>query len=135
MKFGRTNIIVGALMLLAGAIGGLALGATFDKYAAKDGYHVLTLTRFYLREGHSHTMPFALMNLIVGLLIDRLALSDRLKRACSWLAVIAFLLPLGLAGKGASGASPDFPPFGILGALAFMGVMVLLALGALRTRN
>jgi len=134
MRFGRLNILAGALALLIGAIGGLALGATFDRYAVKDGYHVLDLVRFYLREGHSHTMPFALMNLIVGLLIDRLALSDGLKRTCSWLAVAAFILPLALAAKGATGAQPNFPPFGILGALAFIGVMALLAMGAWRTR-
>lgn len=65
----------------------------------KDGYHVLNLVRFYLREGHSHTMPFAPMNPIVGLLIDRLAFGDGLKRTCSWLAVAAFIVPLGLASK------------------------------------
>ena len=27
---------------------------------AQDGYHVLSVVRFYLREGHSHGMPVSL---------------------------------------------------------------------------
>jgi len=132
MRFGRINVMAGAVGLLVASLGGLALGATFDRYAARDGYHVLSLVRFYLREGHSHGMPISLLNLIVGMLVDRLALSDGLKRACSWLTVAAFALPLGLAAKGAAGAPADFPPFGILGAVGFIGAVVLLAIGARR---
>jgi len=133
MRFGRVNVLAGALGLLVGSMGGLALGATFDRYATKDGFHLLTLARFYLREGHSHTMPLALLNLSVGLLVDRLALGDVWKRACSWLAVAAFIMPLGLAAKGAAGASPDFPPIGLIGVVGFVGAALLLAIGAWRT--
>jgi hypothetical protein len=130
MRFGRVNVLAGALGLLFGSMGGLALGATFDRYAIKDGFHLLTLTRFFLREGHSHTMPLALLNLSVGLLVDRLALGDAWKRACSWLAVAAFIMPLGLAAKG---AAPDFPPIGMIGVVGFVGAALLLAIGAWHT--
>jgi hypothetical protein len=132
MRFGRANVVAGALGLLVGSLGGLALGATFDRFAVRDGLHALTLARFYLREGHSHTMPISLLNLIVGVLLDRLSLSDGLKRACSWLTVLAFVLPLGLAAKGAAGAPSDFPPVGIIGALAFVGAVLLLIAGSRR---
>lgn len=132
MKFGRVNVFAGALGLLLASLGGMALGATFDRYAAKDGFHVLSLVRFYLREGHSHGMPISILNLVVGLLVDRLALSDRLKLACSWLTVAAFALPLGLAAKGAAGAPADFPPFGLLGVAGFVGAVVLLLVGSRR---
>jgi hypothetical protein len=132
MRFGRVNVVAGALGLLVGSLGGLVLGATFDQHAVKDGFHLLTLARFYLREGHSHTMPISLLNLIVGMLLDRLALSDRLKRACSWLTVLALVLPLGLAAKGAAGAPASFPPIGIIGALGFVGAVLLLIVGSRR---
>jgi hypothetical protein len=64
--------------------------------------------------------------------VDRLALSDRLKRACSWLCLTAFVLPLGLAAKGAAGAPADFPPLGMIGVVGFVGAVVLLVLGARR---
>ena len=130
MRFGRVNVMAGALGLLVGAMGGLALGATFDTYAVQNGNHLLTLARFFLREGHSHTMPIALLNLCVGMLVDRLSLSDGLKRTCSVLAVVAFVLPLGLALKGAAGAAPDFPPVGLIGIVGFVCAVALLAIGA-----
>jgi hypothetical protein len=129
MKFGKLNVAAGAIGLLIGACGGMALGLTFDQYAAKDGYHVLSLIRFYFREGHSHGMPFALYNLLFGLLIDRLSLSDKLKKAGSILALCTFILPLGLLGKALSGASPDFPPIGVLGAIALMGSLIIILMG------
>lgn len=132
MRYGRLNIMAGALGLVICAFGGMALGFTFDRFAVQDGNHVLSLTRFYLREGHSHGMPISILNLVVGLLVDRLALSERLKHACSWLAVAAFVLPIGLAAKGASGAAADFPPIGLIGVLGFLGAAVLLMLGARR---
>jgi hypothetical protein len=132
MTHGRTNVVAGGIGLLLCALGGMALGMTFDQYAVKDGAHVLSLTRFYLREGHSHGMPISLLNLVVGLAVDRLALSDRLKRACSWLALAAFLLPLGLAAKGAAGAPASFPPIGLLGVAGFVGAALLLVAGGRR---
>jgi len=132
MKYGRVNVMAGALGLVICGLGGMALGYTFDKFAVQGGNHLLTLTRFYLREGHSHGMPIAIFNLVVGSLVDRLALSDRAKNVCSWMAVAAFVLPLGLAAKGAAGAAPDFPPFGMIGVLGLLGAATLLFVGARR---
>jgi len=134
MRYGRVNIIAGAVGLVLCALGGMALGFTFDRFAVQDGNHVLSLTRFYLREGHSHGMPISILNLVIGLLVDKLALSDRLKQACSWMAVAAFVLPVGLAAKGASGAAADFPPFGLIGVLGLLGAASLLVLGARRMK-
>jgi hypothetical protein len=134
MRFGRLNIVVGAVMLLLGALGGLLLGATFDAQSVKDGVHVLPLARFFVREGHSHTMPFALLNLCIGLLVDRLALSDVWKRACSWLAVLAFVLPIGLEIRGLMGAPADFPPIPVLGVVGFIGAVALVAIGMRRAQ-
>jgi len=129
MKFGKLNITAGAIGLFVAACGGMALGLTFDQYAVKNGFHELSLVRFYFREGHSHGMPFSLYNILFGLLVDRLSLSDKLKKTGSILAVCAFILPLGLLGKALSGASPNFPPIGVLGAFALMGSLLIILMG------
>lgn len=130
---GRKNIIAGALGLTLAACGGMALGLTFDKFSVKEGYHMMDLMRFYLREGHSHGMPIAIYNLVVGLLVDRWFSSARLKQICSYASLLGFLLPFFLAMKGAAGAPPDFPPIGIIGALGLLTSFLLIALAGART--
>ena len=133
MKIGKWNLVVGGFGLLIAAFGGIALGFTFDQYAVSESReHVLSLVRFYLREGHSHGMPMALLNLIFGLAIDRLELSDRFKRIGSIGALLAFVLPLSLFLKGAFGAPDDFPPIGLIGILGFLVAAITLGVGALR---
>ncbi len=130
MKFGKLNLIAGACILLLGGLGGLMLGGTFDAQSTKEGYHMLSLVRFYLREGHSHSMPFGLYNLIYAFTIDRLVLSDKLKRIASISAVVSILLGLGLLGKGMAGADPSFPPFGMLGILGFFTSVIFILIGS-----
>lgn len=130
MKFGKLNLVAGAIIMLLAGAGGMLLGATFDTNSVKDGYHILSLVRFYLREGHSHSMPFGLYNLIFAFIVDRLALSDLHKRIASITAIAAVLLPLGLLGKGMAGAAPDFPPFGMLGIFAFLASIVYILIGS-----
>ena len=135
MKFGRANVIAGAVGLLLAGLGGMALGLTFDTYSVKAGNHLLSIVRFYLREGHSHGMPIALFNLIAGSLVDRLGLADRSKRLCSIAAISGFMLPLGLALKGACGAPSNFPPIGLIGVFGLLTSVCFLLVGALRMRS
>lgn len=132
IRQGRLNIMVGVLGLLLAALGGLALGLTFDKFSVKEGNHVMSVARFYLREGHSHGMPIALFNLILGSFIDRWFASQRLKKICSWSAVAAMALPLFLAAKGAAGAPAHLPPLGLIGVLGLFVCLVALLLGSRR---
>ncbi|MBI4912020.1 MAG: hypothetical protein HY823_04725 [Acidobacteria bacterium] len=135
LRIGRINLLAGILGMLAAALGGMALGMTFDQYAVRGGDHVLSLARFYLREGHSHGMPIALFNLLLASLVDRMAASDRVKRVCAWSGVAAFLLPLGLAAKGAAGAPAQFPPLGLLGVIGLLICLGSLLGGFLRGRK
>jgi hypothetical protein len=132
MNYGNVNIVAGFIGLLLAACGGMALGITFDQFAVRDGNHVLSIVRFYLREGHSHGMPISFYNLFIGLLLDRVQLSNRLKKTCMILALIAFFLPIGLVAKGAAGAPIDFPPIGMIGVLGVLGSIILMLIGALR---
>jgi hypothetical protein len=133
MKNGKVNIVAGLIGLLLAACGGIALGLTFDKFAVQDGNHVLSIVRFYLREGHSHGMPISFFNLFIGLLLDRVQLSNRMKNACMILALLAFFLPVGLIAKGAAGAPTDFPPIGMIGVLGVLGATFTMLVGAIRT--
>jgi hypothetical protein len=135
MNYGKTNIVAGFIGLLLAACGGMALGLTFDQFAVRNGDHVLSIIRFYLREGHSHGMPVSLYNLLIGLLLDRVQLSNRLRATCIVLALLAFFLPIGLVAKGAAGAPSDFPPIGMIGVLGIMGSAIIMLIGAVQTRR
>lgn len=133
--YGRLNIMAGAICLILAGAGGMALGATFDQQAVKDGYHMLQLPRFFLRGGHTHLMAISLYNLIVGLLVDRWFTSGRVKRICSVSAFIGLSMPMFLALRGALGAPANFPPFGALGALALMVSFFLIVLAGVRPKS
>jgi hypothetical protein len=129
MKFGKINIVVGAIGLLLAAIGGMALGLTFDKQAIKDGYHVLSIVRVYFRDAHSHGMAFCVYNLFFGLIIDRMSFSDKIKKFGSYMAACSLILPISLLARAFAGAPADFPPIGILGAIAFVVSICILLSG------
>jgi hypothetical protein len=129
MKFGKLNIIVGAIGLLLAAAGGMALGMTFDKNAIKDGYHMLGMVRFYFRDAHSHGMAFCLYNLIFGLIVDKLSVSDKVKKFGSYMAACSLILPISLLARAFAGAPADFPPIGILGAVTFVISIVIILFG------
>ncbi len=136
MKVGRKNIIAGFLFMLIAAIGGFALGGTFDAtYANRNGDHIMSMVRFYLREGHSHGMPISMFNMIIGLLIDKLNLSNRSKEFASWATISGILLPIGLAVKGAAGAPADFPPVGLPGILGMFIAIIICLYGAIKTKS
>jgi hypothetical protein len=130
------NIIFGLTVLFITAVmGGMTLGVTFNDQSINDGFHLLTLERFYLREGHSHGNFMCLYNLFVGILLNNLNLSEILKTVASYAAMAAILLPIGLAWKGALGGIVEPPPvaiIGILGVAVSLGIMVF---GAWRTRS
>jgi hypothetical protein len=120
LKYGKKNLIVGAIGLAASGLAGAALGITFDAQSVQEGNHLLSLSRFYMREGHSHSMPMAMINLIVGLLIDRWLANDTAKKIASYSAMATFVLPIGLALKGFAGAPADYPPIGMVGVVGFL---------------
>jgi hypothetical protein len=128
IRFGFTALLISA------CFGGLALGATFNDNAITDGTHVLGMARFYLREGHSHGNFMAFFNIFVGLVLPHLALSDKMKKICSYSAMASILLPLGLFTKGLMGGGDDAPPFGIIGILAIIIALIILIIGAFKTK-
>jgi len=111
------------------------LGSTFDDQSVQDGNHLLGLARFYMRDGHSHGNFMSFFNLFVGLILNQLTLSEKLKKVCSYSAMAAIFLPIGLAAKGFAGAPNDFPPIGIIGVLGFTVALIILIIGAYKTKQ
>ncbi len=129
IRFGVTALFITAVM------GGMALGSTFDDQSVQDGNHLLGLARFYMRDGHSHGNFMSFFNLFVGLILNQLTLSEKLKKVCSYSAMAAIFLPIGLAAKGFAGAPNDFPPIGIIGVLGFTVALIILIIGAYKTKQ
>ena len=131
MTTGRINILVAATVLLLAAAGGLVLGFTIEPNLASGEYHVSS-QRFFLREGHTHGMPIALLNLLVGLLLPRLALGERGRRALAIAGLGAFFLPITLVLRGLTFPSKAFAPLGLVGAACFAVTAAMILAGALR---
>ena len=134
MTLRMANIKFGFVVLFITAVsGGIALGGTFNQYSIKDGYHMLEISRFFLREGHSHGNFMALFNLFVGIIINNLNLSDKLKKIGSYAAMTAVFLPIGLALNGTFGAE-QVPPIGVIGILGVATALVILIIGSFKTK-
>lgn len=134
MNQGRRNIILGGVAIFLGAFGGMALGFTMDAYFDK-GFYAMPLTRLLVKAGHTHGMPFALYNILIGSLVDRLALDDAWKRRCSLAAMLAFIMPLGLVLRGLDNGAMRFAPVVMIGALCFLASVGIMIKGALAARE
>ena len=136
MKLWMPNIIFGfTVLFFTSLIGGMFLGGTFNEQSVRDGDHLLSLGRFYLREGHSHGNFMSLYNVLVGVVLANLALSDQLKKISSYAAMAAILLPVGLAWKGVLGGMQDPPPVGLIGVLGFAISLFIIVYGAWKTKQ
>jgi hypothetical protein len=127
---GRRNIIIGGIAIFLAAAGGIALGFSMDPYFDK-GFYAVPLARYLLKAGHTHGMPFALFNILIGSLVDRLPLNDAWKKRCSLAAILAFIMPIGLALRGIDNGAMRFAPIVMIGALCFLTSVGLMIKGAL----
>ena len=129
MRHGRINIIAGCVGILLAGVSGFCLGFSMDPYFDK-GFYAVPLGRYLLKAGHTHGMQIALYNLIIGSLLENLALTDRVKKWCSTLAVLAFIMPIGLVLRGLTDGAMTFAPVVLLGSLCFLTSVVMVMKGA-----
>jgi hypothetical protein len=131
MRQQRLNLLLGGIGVVVAGFGGFALGVGHaDSFA--DGFYKVDLARALLKDAHNHGQPFALFNLIVGLLLPHLALGERGKTWLSSLAAVSFMLPIGLLSRGIAHGSMLFAPITFVGGIAFVAAAALIALGAWR---
>ncbi len=134
MKYGRLNIIIGSIVIVAGGIGGFLLGGTMDAFM-KDGVYSMTYVRIFLRGSHTHGLLMAFYNLIFGMLIDSLGLSDKSKRTGSIIAVCALLLPVGLGLRGLTEGSMIFAPVALAGGVFFIISSLFIMTGVIKKKD
>jgi hypothetical protein len=84
-----------------------------------------------MKAGHTHGMPMAFYNLIIGVMVDRLALTEKGKKYLSMLALGAFIMPLGLLLRGLTGGSMTFIPVVMIGAICFLASAAIMLKGAI----
>lgn len=76
-------------------------------------------------------MPMAFYNLIIGVMVDRLTLTEKGKKYLSMLALGAFIMPLGLLLRGLAGGSFVFVPVVMIGAVCFLISAAIMIKGAI----
>jgi len=129
MRQQRLNLLLGGVGIVVASLGGFALGMGHaDQFA--DGFYRIDLVRALLKDAHNHGQPFALFNLIVGLLLPHLALGERGRTWLSTSAAVSFLLPIGLLSRGMARGSMVFAPITFVGGIAFLAAAALIAVGA-----
>jgi len=114
-------------MIFAG-LTGFALGLTLEQYF-RNGYAQIPFWRQLTKVGHSHGMPFGMINILFGLLIARATCSTRLKRIGTIATALALCLPLGVALRGLTEGAVWAHGLAILGGaslLAACGSMIFM---------
>jgi hypothetical protein len=111
-------------MILAG-ITGFALGLTLDRYF-QSGYAQVTFWRQLTKVGHTHGMPFGMINILFGLLIARATCSSRIKRFGAILSALALSLPLGTALRGLTEGALWAQGLAILGGGSLLAACVIM---------
>jgi hypothetical protein len=76
----------------------------------------------------------SIFNLLVGLILNHLTLSEKLKTIVSYSAMAAIMLPVGLFVKGAMGGG-DVPPIGMIGVLGVSVALIIMIIGAFKTKQ
>ena len=133
---GARNIKAGVALLALSLVGGLAMSlyAFVPMVRVPEGLiHYDDLPRRLLRLAHVAAVMIPLLNIVGGLLLDRLRLTRPVKELTSFLLLAGAVgLPLALAAEGLSSAAREWHLSGPPAIAATLGV-VLMAIGTLRT--
>jgi hypothetical protein len=125
MTTGKFNIILGLVAMILAAMTGFGLALTLDPYF-QSGYAQITFWRYLTRVGHTHGMPFGMINILFGLLIGRAVCSIRLKRLGAVLTALALSLPLGGALRGLTEGAMWAEGLAMLGGASLLAACVIM---------
>jgi len=127
MTSGKFNMYLGIMALLISTFAGFALGNSLDQYF-QSGHAQIPLWRYLTKAGHTHGMPFGLINIIFGLIIAHAAGSDRLKTAGAVLTALSLLLPVGVALRGLTEGAKFAEGIAMAGGFSFIAACVTMIL-------
>jgi len=124
------NVVVGLALLVVFMLSGFLLVFLHDTAAGQaiverigeENYHLLVVA-------HTHGNMFALINVIVGLVVSHFGLQGGTVRWASILALLGFLMPVGIFLKVFVGFPP---PLILLGDLSMLSAVALLTWAAWR---
>lgn len=129
MSQGRYNIAAGFLLIAAFMAYGFLLVYLRDFAPGKEAWIASYTTgkHFEARLAHAHGNLFAVLNVVLGLVLPRLALPKGRRKALAVLGLVGMLMPVGILAEVYLGAPPFFVLLGgasMLVAMAWVGVAV-----------
>lgn len=134
LKTGRINIYFGLVLLMASAFIGFALGQSLEPYF-ESGYAQIPLWRYLTKAGHTHGMPFGLINIVFGLLLAKASFGDGLKKAIAVLVMLAACLPLGVGLRGVTQGASFAEIIAMVGGFSFLGACGATLAGLAREKS
>jgi hypothetical protein len=129
MTNGRFNIVLGFVALIVATLAGLALGQSLEPYY-KSGYGQIPLWRYLTKAGHTHGMLLGLINILFGMLMERSASSERLKRAGAILTALTLCLPLGVSLRGITEGAKFAEAIAMVGGLSFIAACIVMIIAS-----
>lgn len=134
MITGRFNIVLGLVVMILAGITGFALGLTLERYF-QNGYAQITFWRQLTGVGHTHGMPFGIINILFGLLIGCANCSSRLKRSGAVFTASALCLPLGTALRGLTEGAMWATGLAALGGASLLAACVIMIIMVTATQK
>jgi len=127
---GRKNVAAGLFMLAGFMLYGFVLVYLRDFAPERAAWiaSYSTGTHFESRLAHVHGGLFALINIVIGVLLNRYALNPRSAQAVSWLALAGLLMPLGILAEVLAGVPPLLVLLGgisMLVATGWLGIAIV----------
>ena len=131
MSEGKKNIVVGLMMLAGFMLYGFVLIYLRDFAPGKEQWiaNYAVGKHFESRLAHVHGNLFALINIAVGLVLDRIPLPKATGRSISWLGIAGLLMPLGILSEVLFSVPPVLV---LVGGIAMVVSMVWLAVAVWR---
>ncbi len=114
---------LGLSAMLIATIVGFALGQSLEPYF-KNGFGQIPLWRYLTKAGHTHGMPFGLINIVFGFLIGRSDASPAIKRGAASFTAFALLLPFGVFLRGFTAGAKFAEGIAMVGGLSFLASCV-----------
>ncbi|MFA5876674.1 MAG: hypothetical protein WC901_08360 [Candidatus Margulisiibacteriota bacterium] len=134
MTTGRFNIVLGLVAMILAGFTGFALGLTLERYF-QNGYAQIPFWRQLTKVGHSHGMPFGMINILFGLIIARATCSIRLKRIGAITTALALCLPVGVSLRGLTEGAEWAHGLAILGGGSLLAACVTMIFIVANKRN
>lgn len=123
MTTGRFNIVLGLVAMILAGFTGFALGLTLERYF-QNGFAQIPFWRQLTKVGHSHGMPFGMINVLFGLIIARTTCSIRLKRIGAIATALALCLPVGVSLRGLTEGAVWAQSLALLGGVSLLAACV-----------